>query len=196
MRSQRRRNVARLAQVEPFEGLVDQQRRLGGQQADAQQDALSLAFGERADRVAQQRLEVELSTTSSRSVPAAEKANREIEGPADRLCRPRGDAIGQVEGLGIIEPGSRTLGQDSGEAFEERGLPGTVRTNQTEHFSGPDGEADTVQREKAPVRLRHVGHTQSFAERHWAHTEGAAVVLPAPVGPRAIFGIEACAQRG
>jgi len=42
-------DLAGLAEIEAFEGLVDQQRGLGRQEADGKKDTLSLAFGERAD---------------------------------------------------------------------------------------------------------------------------------------------------
>src|SRR5260370_29794090 len=58
VRTQRRGNLATLPQVESLEGLVDEQRRLGREQADAEKRALALAFRERANGLAQQRAEI------------------------------------------------------------------------------------------------------------------------------------------
>ena len=91
VRAQGGGNVARLAQVEALERLVDEQRRLGRQQADGQQDALALAFRERADGLVQQLAQIELlhDFVAKRRL-AAEKTDREIERPSHRTARATG----------------------------------------------------------------------------------------------------------
>ena len=60
MRPQRTRHVSALPQVQPVEGFVGEQDRLRRQQADREERALPLAFGQRADRRVHQRREIEL----------------------------------------------------------------------------------------------------------------------------------------
>ncbi len=193
---QSRRHFAGLLQVEAVERFVHEEQGLRGEEAHGQQDALALPLGQFLDPRGHERLEGEaLDHFIAQRSAATEEANHVLETEANGLSRPGRDGIGQVEGLGIIEPGSRTLGQDSGEAFEERGLPapfGPIRP------STSPGRMEKLTRSSAR-RLPYVfdtSDTRRASPETLGTYRGAAVVLPAPVGPRAIFGIEACAQRG
>src|SRR5581483_946182 len=92
-------DLARLAQIESIERLVGEQHRLRRQESDREQHAFALALREFADADVDQRLEIETLEyvcpfTGRRP---AKKPFGVPEHPANRLVRPRRDAIRHIE---------------------------------------------------------------------------------------------------
>ena len=146
VRSQCRGDVARLTQIQTLERLVDQQRRLPREQANPQKGALSLAFGERADRLPQQAAQIKLIdhfVAQLRS--SAKKPDSEIECPPHGLRRPWSDTVGNVKQQRrsfacFHRPAASTHRaaferQNTRQALEQRRLAGPVGTDQPEHLA-------------------------------------------------------------
>src|SRR5262245_12560988 len=82
-----------LAQVETIVRLVNEQHRLRGEEADGQQEALTLPLGQGAYRHIEETFEGEIADDLAASrAGTAEEPDREIERPSNGLRRPRSDA--------------------------------------------------------------------------------------------------------
>ena len=93
--AQRVGHLAALTQVEAVERLVREQQGLRHQQADGEQRALALAFGQAADRRIEEPLETEPADHFVAQIrTAAKQSEGEIDRPANRL-----------RGQGTIESG-------------------------------------------------------------------------------------------
>ena len=188
VRAERARDVARLSQIQAVERLIGEQHRLRRQQADGQQHALALPLRQRPDRRIQQRHEVQLWDDVGprfRHRPS-EKAGSEVERPPDRLRRPGCDAVGHVKEDGgpragrnnaiVVSQRAAVSRQHAGEALEQRRLPRSVRSDQTEDFARPDRKRHVGQRGEIPVPFGETGGLErqqpECIGRVWITTRG------------------------
>jgi hypothetical protein len=173
LRAERRRNLAALSKVQPLERLVGKEHRRRHQQADRQHDPLPLPLRQRPNRMLQQRCQGEPGDEVLAQIPASpEKSDGKVERPADRLCRPGRDRVGQIEQRAAAFASCHRMaaekdapirrGQHPRHAFEQRRLARSVGSDQAEDFAWADGKTDTGERGERAVMFRQSRDTQPF----------------------------------
>jgi hypothetical protein len=176
VRAQEGGHLARLPQVEAVERFVRQQHGLRRQEADGQEDALPFTLRERADRLREQAIQIELlDEVIAERRGASKEPDREVQRPPHRLRRPRCDTIGQIKqqrrafaGREPSSPGlyeTRIGRQKARETLEERRLAGAVGTNQAEHFARSHFEANIRQGRKSPEPFGQAEHGEQRCRR-------------------------------
>jgi hypothetical protein len=160
-------DVARLAQIEPVERLVEHQQRLRSEEAHGEQHAPVLALGEIADACPEQRLERErfdhaVALIRGRAVKTGNEAHR----PIHRLVGPRTDTVGNevevplplVRRHHVIAHGDRAQRRrrDPGQTLEQRRLSRAVGADQSQNLSGTHAEARATQGPERAEAFRQV----------------------------------------
>jgi hypothetical protein len=175
VRAERGADISRLSQVQPVERLIRQEQWMRREHADREESPLPLSLRQRADRRAEQRPQIEPGDHIGAPGPAvrrgpraAEKSHGEVERPADCLRRPRRNAVRKIE-----DPGRPLAGREYGstttyrprvvreqpcDALEQRGLPGPVRSDQSQHFPRTNRQRHVGHGGEPPVRFREAGH--------------------------------------
>ena len=165
--AQRVADVAGLAQVEAVERLVADDHRLRRQERDREQRPLPLPLRQGADGRVEDRRQVEILYDAVDVAGApAEETDREVKSPSDRLRRPRGDGVGQVEevpvalaseGDAVRVDAAGVTGDQPREALQQRRLARPVGSDNAEHFAGAEGKGDTVECSQPAVTFRQTG---------------------------------------
>jgi hypothetical protein len=169
------RSLARLAKVEPIEGLIEKEKRSGHEQSERQQESFALALRERANSlvayIAQFELVDQLRAYVDRCTIQPLKESKQ---PIDALVGPRRDRIRQIKEvvLGVRFSDLRAAlirYLQSGDTLEQRRFPRPVRADDPKHFARAYAEGDASERTRATERLRKRAHLEDVPGfRQWS----------------------------